>query len=817
MLQVALIRRAYEEQVRRAYALSKDSGATMGNDSESTSSGGTNQSWLRVEPFNSHVDDHQTVTAMQDRLSEIAAEIDEAEGVANFAQTEGGNTLIGHACKLCEAVSAVKLRTYIDDVTVHGTPENVQKACALCEAYLAADSGYDLCGKCLLGCEAVVNWDTEKVLSDQDKLLLRLAAQRMNPAWQEEMERREDAVLVHPGRQSHSLMRLSFAMYLEQYRRAPSMSLPLEWFWIRLHKVAHFNLKVRNRQRLRTLMRCLTVWQKRVQAATEDRTICFEYIKTYGNRAYELGEKLLTQSGDDAEPEQNTIVDQLQSLTISVKPMEHDLSDVPDCTGITSALPALNLEDGSMPERAGSAKTAYVPEPFRGAKRPNSAPNERGEERALRAKPRELFKNDPVTVAQYECMMVFSKQVDKCSEAEDAASDASLGLGNLTVSPSSAATRIISESVSSANANHNLSQYRQLTACAAELRNAQSKLQSTQQLIDQEEADEDVDVETLQSMFKLRKTLKRQIKEWQTKLAECKSSLPSDAGSSSTESAADSGAIASGVSVVDAGEQDHARCVIHQHASVEQAIAASTDSYEAGRRRLEEASSSTEPERTVSGEQTLLQKGNALMEAGTNLAKEAEGVIASAVSKPLAELPFFTERRATEPRLAHKSYNPPPNVETASTSSESPDTTVAKTLAGAAAVPTNEALKQEVQRVLDAVDDLETMSVRKVMTVLEEKFGKGIQARKTFVKEVIAEVIAAKESADDSEDGEGYSTPKQNRAQKVTAAVVQQRWRPADTPDTPQEFGIMDLVSIKGSDVAKHGWSTSICDDSWRG
>ena len=154
---------------------------------------------------------------MQDRLSEIAAEIDEAEGVANFAQTEGGNTLIGHECKLCEAVSAVKLRTYIDDVTVHGTPENVQKACALCEAYLAADSGYDLCGKCLLGCEAVVNWDTEKVLSDQDKLLLRLAAQRMNPAWQEEMERREDAVLVHPGRQSHSLMRLSFAMYLEQY------------------------------------------------------------------------------------------------------------------------------------------------------------------------------------------------------------------------------------------------------------------------------------------------------------------------------------------------------------------------------------------------------------------------------------------------------------------------------------------------------------------------------------------------------------------------------------------------------------------------
>ena len=94
------------------------------------------------------------------------------------------------------------------------------------------------------------------------------------------------------------------------------MSLPLEWFWIRLHKVAHFNLKVRNRQRLRTLMRCLTVWQKRVQEATEDRTICFEYIKTYGNRAYELGEKLLTRSGDDAEPEQNTIVDQLQSLAI---------------------------------------------------------------------------------------------------------------------------------------------------------------------------------------------------------------------------------------------------------------------------------------------------------------------------------------------------------------------------------------------------------------------------------------------------------------------------------------------------------------------
>ena len=78
-----------------------------------------------------------------------------------------------------------------------------------------------------------------------------------------------------------------------------------------------------------------------------------------------------------------------------------------------------------MPERAGSATTAYVPEPFRGAKRPNSAPNERGEERALRAKPRELFKNDPVTVAQYECMMVFSKPVDKCSEAEDGASDAS--------------------------------------------------------------------------------------------------------------------------------------------------------------------------------------------------------------------------------------------------------------------------------------------------------------------------------------------------------------------------------------------------------
>ena len=92
----------------------------------------------------------------------------------------------------------------------------------------------------------------------------------------------------------------------------------------------------------------------------------------------------------------------------------------------------------------------------------------------------------------------------------------------------------------------------------------------------------------------------------------------------------------------------------------------------------------------------LPQKGNALMEAGTNLAKEAEGVIASAVSKPLAELPFYTERRATEPRLAHKSYNPPPNVETGSTSSGSPDTTVAKTLAGAAAVPTNEALKQEV-------------------------------------------------------------------------------------------------------------------------
>ena len=222
-------------------------------------------------------------------------------------------------------------------------------------------------------------------------------------------------------------------------------------------------------------------------------------------------------------------------------------------------------------------------------------------------------------------------------------------------------------------------------------------------------------------MFKLRKTLKRQIKEWQTKLAECKSSLPSDAGSSSAESATeatDNSTIAPDVSEVTAGKQDHMRGVIHLHENVEQAIAASEDSYEAGRRRLEEASSSTEPERTVSGEQTLLQKGNALMEAGTNLAKGAAGATTSAVSQPIAELPYRNERQATETRLAHKSYNPPPNVETASTSSESPDTTVAKTLAGAAAVPSNEALKQEVQCVLDAVDDLDTMSVRKVMTVL---------------------------------------------------------------------------------------------------
>ena len=137
----------------------------------------------------------------------------------------------------------------------------VRRSCRICEDLLAENNEFEVCCACVSACEAAANWNSvDGELSEQTKLIIRLAAMRFRQNTQEFNRTQTRLQPVTVGKRINCILRMSFAVLLERYRQSPSQGLPFEWFQEQISKVAAFHFRMVRKNDHQLLRRIFLGW-----------------------------------------------------------------------------------------------------------------------------------------------------------------------------------------------------------------------------------------------------------------------------------------------------------------------------------------------------------------------------------------------------------------------------------------------------------------------------------------------------------------------------------------------------------------------------